>query len=541
MLDTQALIDSCTLLMTTNSPCDTWLTTGGLLLETSYGSLIIDVFGCDFPSTTAQLVNLTRCGFWNGAVANDVVSDAVLFFSHASDRTYDEAVGMLMSEGQKGLPGGAFFRLVSGSPRHGAAQLAAAPVECERYLSGRRCTGVQDGQAVYEKGSGALPRDAMLCRRGTLLVACVPRLPSDAPPPRSSSVLRFGLVLSDRDVSFLKGRVPAGGRRARGAARAGQSAAPEPGPDGEAQVGANPVLAGAPPFPRPVRMIRIHRAVVLPTVGTESYTDIASTYRTGSTRAAGASAQLFVSDGNQTKRCDLLSVLKRCGCFRFWAAASDVAAARTALVRLLRERAAAQRDTPALVTVSSVATSPDDRTRDAMEGGAIEYNAHFTGDYLSSDDDDFADSSGRKRETTREAEQRRQALKDMYQEKANETVRLMLNVLDGVADVKGEIKPPENVLFVCKLNPVTTSEGLALCFSQFGTVVAADVITDKQTKQSLCYGFVEFDTVDACFRAFQKMDKALLDDSRIHVDFSQSVSKLWAQKKREMRKRPRTA
>lgn len=39
----------------------------------------------------------------------------------------------------------------------------------------------------------------------------------------------------------------------------------------------------------------------------------------------------------------------------------------------------------------------------------------------------------------------------------------------------------------------------------------------------------EFETKEACERAFFKMDNCLIDDRRIHVDFSQSVSKLWGQ------------
>jgi hypothetical protein len=182
----------------------------------------------------------------------------------------------------------------------------------------------------------------------------------------------------------------------------------------------------------------------------------------------------------------------------------------------------------------------------------LTYNPHYTGDYLSSeDDDDDVYSGGAGHDgaanasqqalhlSAKQLEERRKLFMQRHQEKANETLSLMLNVLNGVADTRGDIKPPENVLFVCKLNPVTTGDGLATCFAQFGRVVSAEVIYDAKTKQSLCYGFVEFETVEACFRAFQKMDRALIDDCRIHVDFSQSVSKLWAQRQREMRKRDR--
>ena len=33
-----------------------------------------------------------------------------------------------------------------------------------------------------------------------------------------------------------------------------------------------------------------------------------------------------------------------------------------------------------------------------------------------------------------------------------------------------DMKPPEDVLFVCKLNPVTTSDDLEIIFSRFGAI-----------------------------------------------------------------------
>ena len=41
---------------------------------------------------------------------------------------------------------------------------------------------------------------------------------------------------------------------------------------------------------------------------------------------------------------------------------------------------------------------------------------------------------------------------------------------------EAEVAPPENVLFVCKLNPVTTAEDLEIIFSRFGKIVSCDVI-----------------------------------------------------------------
>ena len=99
--------------------------------------------------------------------------------------------------------------------------------------------------------------------------------------------------------------------------------------------------------------------------------------------------------------------------------------------------------------------------------------------------------------------------------------------LEMVGDLPfAEIKPPENVLFVAQLNPITRSEDLELIFSRFGTILSCEVIRDKKTGDSLCYAFIEFEKEEECSEAYFKMNKVLIDDRRIHVDFSQSVSKL---------------
>lgn len=91
-----------------------------------------------------------------------------------------------------------------------------------------------------------------------------------------------------------------------------------------------------------------------------------------------------------------------------------------------------------------------------------------------------------------------------------------------------EVKPPENVLFVCKLNPVTVDSDLELIFSRFGKILSCEVIRDRKTGDSLQYAFIEFEDKTACETAYFKMQGVLIDDRRIHVDFSQSVSRLSA-------------
>ncbi|KAI7893459.1 peptidyl-prolyl cis-trans isomerase-like 4 [Mucor mucedo] len=99
--------------------------------------------------------------------------------------------------------------------------------------------------------------------------------------------------------------------------------------------------------------------------------------------------------------------------------------------------------------------------------------------------------------------------------------------LEMIGDLPfAEVKPPENVLFVCKLNPVTRDEDLEMIFSRFGAIHSCEIIRDRQTGESLSYAFVEFENKEDAEEAYFKMQSVLIDDRRIHVDFSQSVSKL---------------
>jgi peptidyl-prolyl cis-trans isomerase-like 4 len=42
-------------------------------------------------------------------------------------------------------------------------------------------------------------------------------------------------------------------------------------------------------------------------------------------------------------------------------------------------------------------------------------------------------------------------------------------VLEMIGDLpEADVKPPSNMLFVCKLNPVTTEEDLEIIFSRWG-------------------------------------------------------------------------
>lgn len=113
--------------------------------------------------------------------------------------------------------------------------------------------------------------------------------------------------------------------------------------------------------------------------------------------------------------------------------------------------------------------------------------------------------------------------------------RTNAQLLELIGDIPdADVKPPDNVLFVCKLNPVTTDEDLEVIFSRFGNILSCEVIRNKKTNESLQYAFIEFENVEDCEKAYFKMDNVLIDDRRIHVDFSQSVSKIkWVRDNKE--------
>uniref|UniRef100_A0A1Q3EZI8 Peptidyl-prolyl cis-trans isomerase n=1 Tax=Culex tarsalis TaxID=7177 RepID=A0A1Q3EZI8_CULTA len=113
---------------------------------------------------------------------------------------------------------------------------------------------------------------------------------------------------------------------------------------------------------------------------------------------------------------------------------------------------------------------------------------------------------------------------EMMAEKEAKARATILEIVGDIPDA--EMAPPENVLFVCKLNPVTTDDDLQIIFSRFGKIVGCEVIRDKVSGDSLQYAFIEFEDKKSCEDAYFKMDNVLIDDRRIHVDFSQSVAKV---------------
>ncbi|CAB9501172.1 trans isomerase-like 4 [Seminavis robusta] len=125
-----------------------------------------------------------------------------------------------------------------------------------------------------------------------------------------------------------------------------------------------------------------------------------------------------------------------------------------------------------------------------------------------------------------------EALHRLQQQQAQESEQhdaksraVVLEMLGDLPDA--DITAPDNVLFVCKLNPVTEDDDLELIFSRFDQKVKAEIIRDFDTGASLQYAFIEFTHRRQAEEAYFKMNNALVDDRRIKVDFSQSVAKIW--------------
>src|SRR3972149_11716095 len=73
-------------------------------------------------------------------------------------------------------------------------------------------------------------------------------------------------------------------------------------------------------------------------------------------------------------------------------------------------------------------------------------------------------------------------------------------------------------LFVGGLSWGTTDDGLHQAFAQFGEIVEAKVITDRETGRSRGFGFVSFANDEGATKAIAEMDGTELDGRTIKVN-----------------------
>lgn len=59
----------------------------------------------------------------------------------------------------------------------------------------------------------------------------------------------------------------------------------------------------------------------------------------------------------------------------------------------------------------------------------------------------------------------------------------VLEIINDLPDA--DVEPPKNVLFVCKLNPVTQEGDLEIIFSRFGKIKSCEIVKDWKTGDSL--------------------------------------------------------
>jgi len=72
-------------------------------------------------------------------------------------------------------------------------------------------------------------------------------------------------------------------------------------------------------------------------------------------------------------------------------------------------------------------------------------------------------------------------------------------------------------LFVGNLSWSTDNEKLEQAFSQYGQVLKAHVLKDRETNRSRGFGFVEFDSMDAAEAAIADLNEKELDGRNIRV------------------------
>jgi len=75
-----------------------------------------------------------------------------------------------------------------------------------------------------------------------------------------------------------------------------------------------------------------------------------------------------------------------------------------------------------------------------------------------------------------------------------------------------------NRLFVGNLSFNTTEESLMAAFQEFGEVVEARLMTERETGRSRGFAFVEMATPEAATKAIEEMNGAVLDGRPLRVN-----------------------
>jgi RNA recognition motif-containing protein len=77
-------------------------------------------------------------------------------------------------------------------------------------------------------------------------------------------------------------------------------------------------------------------------------------------------------------------------------------------------------------------------------------------------------------------------------------------------------------LFVGNLSFNTSEEAIRDAFAEFGEIVEAKLVTDRDTGRSRGFAFVEMTSADAAQKAIQEMNGALLDGRPLRVNLAEA-------------------
>ena len=77
-------------------------------------------------------------------------------------------------------------------------------------------------------------------------------------------------------------------------------------------------------------------------------------------------------------------------------------------------------------------------------------------------------------------------------------------------------------LFVGNLSFNTSEEAIRDAFAEFGEIVEAKLVTDRDTGRSRGFAFVEMASPDAANKAIQEMNGALLDGRPLRVNLAEA-------------------
>jgi len=75
-------------------------------------------------------------------------------------------------------------------------------------------------------------------------------------------------------------------------------------------------------------------------------------------------------------------------------------------------------------------------------------------------------------------------------------------------------------LFIANLPWALRGKDLKEIFSEYGEVIYAKVILDRETKKSKGFGFIEFAEPEAAAKAVEEMNEAEINGRTIKLDFA---------------------